>query len=203
MDLTHVLDALEPLRSRKERAILEGGLRLFSERGYRHTSMEEIALQAGVAKGTIYLYFANKELLFRSLCSYLVDYVMAQVRDTTLQDAPYSQRIQAALRTKFGFLYRVVTAAPHGRDLIDSRDQLAADIFNDFDATFEHTITSLVDRGITCGELHATKMRLAPRTIAQTFIVTMRGVSVIARDIGDFDRRTEAALTLLFEGLRR
>lgn len=49
--------------------ILEAALDLFVERGYAGTKMEEIAKRAGVTRGTPYLYFANKEELFKAVIS--------------------------------------------------------------------------------------------------------------------------------------
>ena len=47
--------------------ILEGALTLFSSKGFHETTMEEVAKEAGVAKGTIYLYFQSKEHLLLAL----------------------------------------------------------------------------------------------------------------------------------------
>lgn len=47
--------------------IVEAGLRLFAQKGYAATKLEEVAAAAGIGKGTIYLYFANKEELFRAV----------------------------------------------------------------------------------------------------------------------------------------
>ncbi len=44
--------------------IIEAGLREFAERGYAGTRLDDVARRAGVAKGTIYRYFADKEALF-------------------------------------------------------------------------------------------------------------------------------------------
>jgi len=47
--------------------ILEAALALFSSKGFHDTTMEEVANAAGVAKGTIYLYFQSKEHLLLAL----------------------------------------------------------------------------------------------------------------------------------------
>ena len=47
--------------------ILEAALGLFSSKGFHDTTMEEVAKEAGVAKGTIYLYFQSKEHLLLAL----------------------------------------------------------------------------------------------------------------------------------------
>jgi AcrR family transcriptional regulator len=55
----------EQARSR----ILKAGQEVISEKGYFMTRMEDIADRVGVSKRTLYLYFKNKEELFRAMCS--------------------------------------------------------------------------------------------------------------------------------------
>ena len=47
--------------------LLEAALDLFVERGYAATRLDDVARQAGVSKGTLYLYFTNKEELFKAV----------------------------------------------------------------------------------------------------------------------------------------
>jgi len=51
----------------KRRQIIEGGRKIFLERGFDAASMGEIARAAGVSKGTLYVYFENKEDLFQAI----------------------------------------------------------------------------------------------------------------------------------------
>lgn len=53
--------------SEKRERILEGALRAFAKKGFYNTRVSEIASEAGVADGTIYLYFKNKDDLLISL----------------------------------------------------------------------------------------------------------------------------------------
>ncbi len=52
-----------PLVDDKRRIILDAALRAFAERGYHGTAVPEVASEAGVGTGTLYRYFASKELL--------------------------------------------------------------------------------------------------------------------------------------------
>ncbi|HEY8593623.1 MAG TPA: TetR/AcrR family transcriptional regulator [Devosiaceae bacterium] len=51
----------------KRKQILDGALRVFMRQGFDAASMNDITREAGVSKGTIYVYFANKEELFGAL----------------------------------------------------------------------------------------------------------------------------------------
>src|SRR5690606_3121545 len=54
-------------REKRRRAILDAARHVFFEHGFNSTSMEMIANRCQLAKGTIYLYFKNKESLYLSL----------------------------------------------------------------------------------------------------------------------------------------
>src|SRR5260370_2396978 len=51
----------------KRRQIIEGARRVFLAQGFDAASMGEIARAAGVSKGTLYVYFENKERLFDAI----------------------------------------------------------------------------------------------------------------------------------------
>jgi AcrR family transcriptional regulator len=61
----------EPRWTRRKHArpeeITAAALESFVERGYAATRLEDVAQRAGISKGTLYLYFANKEELFKAV----------------------------------------------------------------------------------------------------------------------------------------
>jgi AcrR family transcriptional regulator len=57
----------EEAESAKRRQILDGARAVFLARGFDATSMGEIAREAGVSKGTLYVYFDSKEALFQAI----------------------------------------------------------------------------------------------------------------------------------------
>ena len=59
--------------SGKYQHILEAAMDLFSERGFETTSIQDIAQTAGIAKGTVYLYFKSKEDLVQQVYRYCYD----------------------------------------------------------------------------------------------------------------------------------
>lgn len=62
-----------PTRQRRKEArpqeLLDAALELFAEKGFAATRSEEVAARAGVAKGTLYLYYPSKEELLKAVIS--------------------------------------------------------------------------------------------------------------------------------------
>ncbi|MBD3728474.1 MAG: TetR/AcrR family transcriptional regulator [Sphingomonadales bacterium] len=69
-------------RDARRRAILDAAATTFAQRGYRNTTMDEIAAAAGLAKGTLYLSYKSKEELFFALFEDFAD--EAAMPDTAL-----------------------------------------------------------------------------------------------------------------------
>ena len=68
-------------------AILDAALEEFTARGYEGARLDDVAKRAGIAKGTIYLYFADKEALFQDLVRSMVHPVLGvleQMRDVDI-----------------------------------------------------------------------------------------------------------------------
>src|SRR6516225_6265770 len=62
-------------RRRKEARpgeILDAALACFAERGFAATRLDDVARRAGVTKGTLYLYFPNKEELFKAVVRHTI-----------------------------------------------------------------------------------------------------------------------------------
>lgn len=73
-------------RQENTRAILGAALDVFTEKGFSEARVSDIATRAGIAKGTVYLYFDSKEALFEGLLTDLIDDPWAASNATDLRD---------------------------------------------------------------------------------------------------------------------
>ena len=81
--------------SRKREAILDGAVKVFIEKGYDVSSMDEIADTAGVSKRTVYNHFESKEALFRTVVE---DFVRQRDEMKPIEytrDLPIDQQLKA------------------------------------------------------------------------------------------------------------
>ncbi len=61
----------------KRLAILKAAFAVVTERGYFETKVDEVAHRAGVAKGTVYLYFKDKPAIYIGLVDWLLEQALA------------------------------------------------------------------------------------------------------------------------------
>ncbi len=69
-------------------AILEAALDEFSARGFAGARLDDVAERAGVAKGTIYLHFSDKEALFRELVRTMLGPLVGGLEQLRASDLP-------------------------------------------------------------------------------------------------------------------
>jgi AcrR family transcriptional regulator len=81
-------DARELRRGERRDAILAAALEEFSARGFAATRLDDVAKRAGVAKGTIYLYFRDKESLFQELVRSMLSPLAGAIAAAPTADVP-------------------------------------------------------------------------------------------------------------------
>ena len=95
----------------KRRRIKEVALRVFAEKGFAKARVSEIARQAGVADGTIYLYFKNKDDLLIRIFEEEMDGIIPQVRERVSEGKTAYEQLERFIDAHF--------------DLVESRPDLA------------------------------------------------------------------------------
>ncbi|MGZ9792081.1 TetR/AcrR family transcriptional regulator [Bacillus atrophaeus] len=63
----------------KEKLIIEAAIKLFAQKGYKSTSVQEIADECKMSKGAFYIYFPSKEALLLSMLNYYYDKMFTRI----------------------------------------------------------------------------------------------------------------------------
>ena len=81
--------------NKTKRKIFETSMKLFAEKGYEATSIEEITATVGVAKGTLYYHFSSKEEIFNFLVDEGIKLLQNSVDIKTAKRNNYIDKIKA------------------------------------------------------------------------------------------------------------
>jgi AcrR family transcriptional regulator len=158
------------LPEERPQQILRAALEVFGEHGLAGARLEDIAKRAGVSKGTIYLYFPNKEALFREMVrSTVVEAIVAgegipnsgSVRD---QLTTFMAQYWDFVRTPaFSVIYRVVVSELHHfPDLVEF---YSAEVI----ARAQKLIAGILSRGVATGEFRSVDPTVSARMLISLF----------------------------------
>jgi AcrR family transcriptional regulator len=108
-------DARRRRKAERPKEIIEAAFTEFSRNGYATTTLDQIAERAGVTKGTIYVYFENKEHLFISMVHDLTKATFDTVED--MADT-HEGSTADLLRMQFSFIYQHIVEDQRRRDVL-------------------------------------------------------------------------------------
>jgi AcrR family transcriptional regulator len=149
--------------------ILEAAFVEFSRNGYAATTLDQIAERAGVTKGTIYVYFENKEHLFISMVRELVKATFDTVQDMF---ARHDGSTADLLRESFRYIYQHIVEDRRRREVARMliaeapRFPALADRYRDeIHAPCLALLDAVIQRGIDRGEIRPSAVTACPQVI--------------------------------------
>lgn len=126
--------------------ILEGAYTLFSRYGFKRTSMEDIAGEAGLSRAALYLQFRNKEDIFRELAGGLHEKCLATAEAALAGDGPLAESLRAAVEGKTLPMIEITNSSPHGSELMDETNRLCGDLAAESSRRFQEMVAAALER---------------------------------------------------------
>lgn len=157
-------------------AVLDAALGVFSAYGYRRTTMADLAHAAGVSRPALYLFYANKEALFRALASRLLSRQLAAAIAALDDVGPPGRVLERAILARDLEVFRLFAASPHGNEIAAEGNARIADLHSDAEAGFASVLSRwLKSKG-------ATKAAATARMIG----AAAHGIKQMAADEADY-----------------
>lgn len=176
--------------------ILAAGIEEFGEHGFERARLDRIAAKAGIAKGTIYLYFSSKEALFAAAVEEHVVNLMEETEsDLTSFNGPTEELIRRLLTRVYA---KIVTAENQAlmRILISESHRVpqVAEKYHDMAlARGIAILQAVIARGIERGELRESAVTRNPQ------LITAPAVFVAIHNMA-FDKFSPIDVHQYFEG---
>jgi len=93
-------------RERRRQQIIVAAKRVFSEKGFLKTTMEDIAREAELSPGTLYLYFKNKDELYASLSLRILQYMNIRLKDVKKEEDSNPEQKIASIKEALYDVYQ-------------------------------------------------------------------------------------------------
>jgi AcrR family transcriptional regulator len=190
----------------RTREILAAARQLLEQRGLEALTMEEIAAAAGVAKGTLYLYFLSKDDLILALITQVGENILQDVEASLMAPGTPAEKLIRMVSVLLEYLNRERLLFPmYARELLrgnwESQEGFQGP-YQDLEEKFVTLVTRLFTEGIAAGQFIPANPRLL------TFLIRglVRATGYYQKAEGQADAAKEALpviLTLLSSGLIR
>jgi AcrR family transcriptional regulator len=181
--------------------ILAAALARFSHYGYRRTSMEDIAEEAGVSRASLYSQFPNKEEIFRSLARELYDEALSGAEAALRKEGPLLGRLQAAVEAKSLRMVELGYGSPHGSELLDENSRLCGDLAAKMESGFRELLTRTLRQAAQHGEIDLASAGLSAPDAADLLVRSMVGLKGPGVTVASYRKRLAALLRLFVAGL--
>jgi AcrR family transcriptional regulator len=152
----------------RPREICAAALEVFAEKGFAAAKLDEIAKRAGVSKGTLYLYFEDKEQLFRAVVRDTVVPNVENLRAALIQTGlPFADLVRLFLGQFVEIANRVPIGAVAKMVISESRNfpELAKVWHDEVVSKGIGTLTALIEMGQAKGEVRDGDARLHAFTL--------------------------------------
>ena len=182
------------------RRIIDAAIGLFSRYGFKRTSVELLAAEAGVAKPTVYAYFKDKDAVFRAVVEAVCDGLLADAEAASRVVGPIEERLTAVLSAKLTRYFELVHASPHAQELVSSQSQLGADVVQKFDRAFLRLLVSVVE---DASELEPKRLGLTASSAAQLVLRAASGAGYDATTAAMYKKHLAEIVRVVVAAMRK
>jgi len=161
--------------SDKPNAIVLAGLKLFTQYGYRKTSIDDIANAAQVAKRTVYLHFENKAAVFLAILEYLGEQVRLRCAAAENAGGTAVERLTGLLDAYFGIVFELFSKSEHMPELQETFSTLARARIGDLNTEYEDRLARFVRSLQKAGAIGGPPPGLTVEQIVHILVRTAEG----------------------------
>jgi AcrR family transcriptional regulator len=130
--------------------ILDAAMRVFRRHGFRRSSIEQAAEEAGLTRQALYHHFPSKEALFRAAIERLYEKALAAeaaaANAAEDADANLAEILIAEIGARLGTLFASLEGSPHLEELFSEHLAQARDLYQTYSARFEAEVAATIAR---------------------------------------------------------
>jgi len=180
----------------REREILKRARKLFSEKGFYNLTVSDIVNSLGIARGTFYLYFKNKNDVYKRVLEELVLEISSKLkllpRENPVEQLRENLRNLLSLFEEDRELALLILNHPH--KLNPEFDRLIEEFFKKVYFIVEHSLLT----GMKLGLVRSCNVQVVSRAIVGAFLETGKG---IVEGKVNIDEAVEELVALAFKGI--
>lgn len=185
-------------------AILDAAERLLAGSGYKKMTIDDLAAEVGIGKGSVYLHFSSKEEIALSHIDRIIERLKGRLAGIAAKKVPAEQRLREMLVERV--IFRFDSVQHYTQSLNDIFAKIRSSLLERRKRHFEEEariFATLIKEGIDAGEF----VKANPSDIAQALLVATNSLlpySLSTQELGErrqIERRATQVTNLLLKGV--
>ena len=186
------MDKVAERAAAKRQRVIEAATLVFRRHGFAQTSMDNIAVAAGMSRPALYLVFPNKEEIFAAAVHYMGDLALTALRQGLAQRPSLEEKLLFVCEQWAGRGYDRMKENPDAKDLTDPAFQPVREVYEKLQRFVAELLADSVRRS---------GLRTTPEQVARILVGSMRGLKEAAKDSSDIRRMLALQISILLRGL--
>lgn len=188
-------------RDEKLEAVFDAASTVFSQYGFRRTSMNDIAETAGISRPALYLLFENKEDLFLQLAAFRQNQAIAEAVAVLSEHAPVSDRIVRAILAYERIYYEPVASSPHGAELYDLSFSIASEGMTEGSNKLIKHLAHAIEDAVRRQEASFADSDINPTDFVELLMSSVAGMKKAAVSVDDFRQKVRNVATVFMKSV--
>ena len=138
--------------SPKEKEIIEAARNRFAHYGFSKVTMEEVALDVGMGKASLYYYFPNKEDLFKSVIQKEQDLFVEEIKNLIRQNLTASKKLEDYVSKRLEYFQQLINLATLNVHSFVDIKSMFKELFKSFEDQELLLLQKIFDEGKSKGE---------------------------------------------------
>ena len=138
--------------SPKEKEIIEAARNRFAHYGFSKVTMEEVALDVGMGKASLYYYFPNKEDLFKSVIQKEQDLFVEEIKNLIRQNLTATKKLEDYVSKRLEYFQQLINLATLNVHSFVDIKSMFKELFKSFEDQELLLLQKIFDEGKSKGE---------------------------------------------------
>lgn len=175
----------------KRIAVFETAATVFSQYGFRRTTMNDIAEAAGISRPALYLLFENKEHLFIELVTFRFEDAVNAAALALSSEGSIDQRFGQAILDFERIFYEPIADSPHGTELMDTNISLKNDRMQEGIESLLSMLSNALKQAEKSGEINFTNAPAKPDEFVALLFTAIGGIKQKAGTAAEFRKQVQ------------
>lgn len=187
----------------KRARIIEGAMKVFLAYGFARTTMDDIARAADVSRPALYLVFKNKTDIYRAIAAMMLEESTETARSALASGGPFAERMMDAIHGAMISLIQQVQRSPHGDEILDMKNNLAADLIADWRNRLARHMADGIEEEAARNGTDLAARGLTSQALAQFLLDGLEGMKMRTTDPAEQARAACGLVKVIELALRR